>query len=83
MSLSKSPTKKPLALLILDGWGYREDIDNNAIAHAKTPHLDRLTQVYPNTLISGSGLDGWDWSRMAFHAHSVGFYLITKVSNKT
>jgi 2,3-bisphosphoglycerate-independent phosphoglycerate mutase len=57
MSLSKSPTKKPLALLILDGWGYREDIDNNAIAHAKTPHLDRLTHVYPNTLISGSGLD--------------------------
>ncbi|WP_100658062.1 2,3-bisphosphoglycerate-independent phosphoglycerate mutase [Alteromonas flava] len=49
--------KKTLALLILDGWGYREDTDNNAIAAANTPNLDRLTKEYPSTLISGSGLD--------------------------
>ncbi len=49
--------KKPLALIILDGWGYREDLENNAIAHAKTPNLDALTEQYTNTLISGSGLD--------------------------
>lgn len=49
--------KKPLVLLILDGWGYREDRDNNAVANAATPVLDDLTQRYPNTLISGSGLD--------------------------
>ncbi|MBE1286795.1 MAG: 2,3-bisphosphoglycerate-independent phosphoglycerate mutase [Alteromonadaceae bacterium] len=52
-----SQLKAPLALLILDGWGYREDPENNAILAANTPVLDELTQSYPNTLISGSGLD--------------------------
>ncbi|MFC3122347.1 2,3-bisphosphoglycerate-independent phosphoglycerate mutase [Agaribacter flavus] len=52
-----SSKKTPLALLILDGWGYRESTENNAIAAAKTPNLDRLTKEYTNTLISGSGLD--------------------------
>ena len=49
--------KKPLVLLILDGWGYREETDNNAIAQADTPVMDRLWHDYPHTLISGSGLD--------------------------
>jgi 2,3-bisphosphoglycerate-independent phosphoglycerate mutase len=49
--------KKPLALLILDGWGHREDTQSNAIAHAKTPVLDVLVETYANTLISGSGID--------------------------
>ncbi|GAA0858748.1 2,3-bisphosphoglycerate-independent phosphoglycerate mutase [Aliiglaciecola litoralis] len=49
--------KKTLALLILDGWGHSEETQNNAIANANTPVLDKLTQAYPNTLISGSGLD--------------------------
>jgi 2,3-bisphosphoglycerate-independent phosphoglycerate mutase len=49
--------KKPLALLILDGWGHREDTQSNAIAHAKTPVLDGLVETCANTLISGSGLD--------------------------
>lgn len=49
--------KKPLALIILDGWGHREDSENNAIAHADTPNMDALAQRYTNTLISGSGLD--------------------------
>ena len=49
--------KKPLVLLILDGWGYREEKDNNAIAQANTPVMDRLWRDYPHTLISGSGLD--------------------------
>lgn len=57
MSPSNPLAKKTLALLILDGWGYRESTDNNAIAHARTPNLDRLNRDYPNTLISGSGLD--------------------------
>ena len=50
-------SKKTLALIVLDGWGYREDADQNAILAANTPNLDALTQEYPNTLISGSGLD--------------------------
>lgn len=49
--------KKPLVLLILDGWGYREQIENNAIAQANTPVMDKLWQTYPHSLISGSGLD--------------------------
>jgi 2,3-bisphosphoglycerate-independent phosphoglycerate mutase len=57
MQQTDSHRKKTLALLILDGWGYREDTDNNAIAHANTPNLDLLMAEYPNTLISGSGLD--------------------------
>lgn len=50
-------TKKPLVLLILDGWGYREETSNNAIAMANTPVLDALWQNKPATLISGSGED--------------------------
>ena len=49
--------KRPLALLILDGWGYRENPQDNAIFHANTPVLDKLTATYANSLISGSGLD--------------------------
>lgn len=49
--------KSPLVLMILDGWGYKEETEYNAIAQAHTPVLDALQQDYPNTLISGSGLD--------------------------
>lgn len=52
-----SAVKKPLVLLILDGWGHREDTTNNAIALAQTPVLDKLWQENPHTLISGSGMD--------------------------
>ncbi|MCT8127115.1 MAG: 2,3-bisphosphoglycerate-independent phosphoglycerate mutase [Alishewanella aestuarii] len=52
-----SAPKKPLVLLILDGWGYREEQQHNAIAQANTPVMDALWQQYPHTLISGSGLD--------------------------
>lgn len=49
--------KKPMALVILDGWGSREDNANNAIANANTPVLDNLFANQPNTLISASGMD--------------------------
>ena len=52
-----SHNKKTTALIILDGWGHREEQDNNAIAHANTPILDGLCGTHANTLISGSGLD--------------------------
>lgn len=52
-----SQSKKPLALIIMDGWGYREEPENNAILAANTPNLDRLFEQYPSTLISGSGMD--------------------------
>ncbi|MDP2505251.1 MULTISPECIES: 2,3-bisphosphoglycerate-independent phosphoglycerate mutase [unclassified Oceanobacter] len=51
--MNKRP--KPVALIILDGWGYRAETDNNAIANANTPTWDRLLDVFPNTLIQTSG----------------------------
>ena len=53
-----STTKKiPHVLMILDGFGHREDSRDNAIAAANTPNLDALYQHYPHGLISGSGED--------------------------
>lgn len=52
-----SSTKKPMVLVILDGYGYREEQQHNAIVNAKTPVMDKLWQTYPHTLISASGLD--------------------------
>lgn len=51
-----STRKKTLALLILDGWGSRDPADDNAIAHANTPNLDKLYATMPHTLIDGSGM---------------------------
>lgn len=54
----QSTVKKiPHVLMILDGFGYREDQRDNAIAAAHTPNLDYLYQHYPHGLISGSGED--------------------------
>lgn len=50
-----SQTKHPLVLIILDGWGHREEQEANAIAQAKKPHWDAFCKTYPHTLISGSG----------------------------
>lgn len=47
----------PVVLTILDGWGYREATEDNAIANANTPIFDSLTTAYPNTLIRTSGKD--------------------------
>lgn len=53
----QSQAKKPVTLIILDGFGYREAPEDNAIYHAATPTWDRLWKSAPHTLISGSGLD--------------------------
>jgi len=50
-------TPKPVALIILDGYGYREESENNAILAAHTPNMDRLWQTDCAGLISGSGSD--------------------------
>ena len=44
----------PVILLILDGFGYREDSQDNAIALAHTPNLDKLYAEHPHTLINAS-----------------------------
>ena len=48
--------KKPTVLIILDGWGYREQSNSNAIQAANTPILDKLKVDYPNMLIQTSGM---------------------------
>ncbi len=45
-----------IALIVLDGWGWREDPHDNAIAAARTPVMDKLWQKYPHTLLEASGL---------------------------
>ena len=50
------PVPKPLILCILDGWGHREEHNDNAIASATTPVWNRLMQDYPNGLINASEL---------------------------
>lgn len=48
------PNARPVLLLILDGFGYRESALNNAVAAAHKPHYDRLWSTYPHTLIHAS-----------------------------
>src|SRR5436309_1302997 len=47
--------KKPLVLVILDGWGYAPPSNANAISLARTPTYDRLLKEFANTLIYTSG----------------------------
>src|SRR3989454_8331284 len=46
---------KPLVLIILDGWGYREETAANAIALARKPAFEEFLRTYPNTLVHTSG----------------------------
>lgn len=48
--------KKPLVLLVLDGYGHSDSADFNAIQAAKTPVMDKLRKNCPRTLIATSGL---------------------------
>lgn len=48
---------KPMLLVILDGWGYSESTESNAIAAASKPVWDKLWNNYPHTLIRGSGAE--------------------------
>jgi 2,3-bisphosphoglycerate-independent phosphoglycerate mutase len=47
--------KKPVMLIILDGWGHREEKLNNAILQSKTPFFDSLIKEYPHSLLKASG----------------------------
>ena len=50
-------SKKPVALIIMDGFGYNPDTYGNAIAAAKKPNIDKYMAECPNTIIGASGLD--------------------------
>jgi 2,3-bisphosphoglycerate-independent phosphoglycerate mutase len=46
---------KKALLIIMDGWGWRDELDGNAVKLARTPNVDALWKDYPHTLINGSG----------------------------
>ena len=48
--------KKPLLLMILDGWGINPNPAHNAVALAKTPNLTRYLNEYPHVPIHTSGM---------------------------
>ena len=48
---------KPVLLLILDGWGHREETAHNAIALADCPHWRSLLDDYPHNLVQTHGLN--------------------------
>lgn len=50
------PLRRPVVLVVLDGWGYREEREGNAIALAEVPTWDRLWGRAPRTLLEASGL---------------------------
>jgi 2,3-bisphosphoglycerate-independent phosphoglycerate mutase len=49
-------TQKPVMLCILDGWGYREQKENNAIEMGKTPVWHDLVKNWPHAMLETSGL---------------------------
>lgn len=49
------PKKRPLVLMILDGWGYRDEARDNAIAQAHTPQWDIWWETCPHLLLDASG----------------------------
>jgi len=55
MSPPGSGAVRPAVLCICDGWGEREELAGNAIALARTPHMDRLRAEAPWTLVAAHG----------------------------
>lgn len=49
--------KKPITLIIMDGYGQNPCLEGNAIKAAATPNLDKYFANYPNTIIHASGMD--------------------------
>ncbi|SHG76269.1 phosphoglycerate mutase [Thermosyntropha lipolytica DSM 11003] len=49
--------KKPMMLVILDGWGYREEEEANAVYLARPENFNSCWEKYPHTLLRCSGLD--------------------------
>ena len=49
--------KKPVAIIILDGLGWRDETVGNAVAQAKKPNFDRYMENFPHATLKASGLD--------------------------
>lgn len=57
MDSEKPMNDRPLALVILDGWGYAPRTEGNAIAIAHTPYYDEICRHFPMTTLAASGAD--------------------------
>jgi len=49
--------RRPVMLVILDGWGWREEAADNAVRQARTPAFDRLWSACPHAFLRTSGRD--------------------------
>ena len=50
-------TRRPVMLVVLDGWGFRQEAADNAIRQARTPTFDALWGSCPHALLKTSGKD--------------------------
>ena len=55
MDPHKAKINRPVALVILDGWGYAPRTEGNAIAMAHTPYYDEICRNYPMTTLAAAG----------------------------
>src|SRR5262245_36147413 len=49
--------RRPVMLMVLDGWGWREEAADNAVRQARTPNFDRLWATCPHAFLHTSGED--------------------------
>lgn len=47
--------KKPVALIILDGFAFRDEVEGNAVAQAKKPNFDRFWNAFPHATLTACG----------------------------
>jgi len=57
MKVSQMQDRRPVMLVILDGWGWREDPTDNAVRQARTPNFDELWRSCPHAFLRTSGRD--------------------------
>lgn len=55
MDIKNEKINRPVALVILDGWGYAPRTEGNAIAMAHTPYYDEICRKYPMTTLAAAG----------------------------
>ena len=55
MSNGSKQKRRPVMLVVLDGWGWREEVADNAVRQAKTPAFDRLWSSGPHAFLRTDG----------------------------
>jgi 2,3-bisphosphoglycerate-independent phosphoglycerate mutase len=55
MTTTSAASKRPVLLIVLDGWGHRTESKDNAVAASRKPFFDELWKTYPHSLLQASG----------------------------